>query len=156
MRQWSDRKQKVDFPLFPGYLFVQLHLHSQHKLKVLSTPGVVGFVENRLGPLPIPGHEIESVRKVIETNAECSPHAVLKQGDPVRIVRGPLAGVEGTLLRLGSKSRLVVTIELIQRAISVEMPENYVELLATAPNHVIDPAWSRDRPLGSFSATPQN
>jgi transcription antitermination factor NusG len=130
VRQWSDRKQVVDVPLFPSYLFVRMDPLSGSRLQVLKTPGVVGFVGNVAGPLPIPDTEIESVRRLVQCGAECSSQPVLKKGDRVVVVRGPLRGVEGTLLRVGPKSKLVVAIELIQRSVVVTVAESDLDLLA--------------------------
>jgi transcription elongation factor/antiterminator RfaH len=127
VRQWSDRKQAVEVPLFPGYLFVQVDALSRSKLDVLTTPGVVKFVGNNSGPLAIPDNQIESVRSVILSGAKCSPLSLLAEGDRVRVVRGALAGIEGTLLRFGSKSQLVVSIEMIQRSVAVTVSEADVE-----------------------------
>jgi transcription termination/antitermination protein NusG len=127
LRQWSDRKQVVNFPLFPGYLFVRINPSKQSTLPVLKIPGVVGIVGNHAGPSPIPVDEIESVRRVVEQGAQCVPHPFLKEGDRVRIVRGALAGVEGILIRSNSETRLAISIEMIQRSISVSVSRHDVE-----------------------------
>ncbi len=130
-RQWSDRKQTVEAPLFPGYLFVQLNLCTATKLEVLRTPGVAGFVGNSRGPAPIPEEEIESVRSVMFAGAECSTLPLLTAGDRVRMVRGPLAGLQGSLLRFGSKCQLVVSIDIIHRSVAVTVSETDVEPVPT-------------------------
>jgi transcription termination/antitermination protein NusG len=133
LRQWTDRKQPVEVPLFPGYLFVHLAGFSKRKLDVLKTPGVVGFVGNATGPLPIPDREIESVRKAVLCGAKGSSDALLNEGDRVRVIRGALAGVEGTLLRFGAKFQLVITIEMIQRSVTVTVSEQDVEAVDANP-----------------------
>lgn len=129
-RRWSDRKQVVDLPLFPGYLFAHVDPSSKSKLQVLTTPGVAGFVANSTGPLPIPDEEIEWVRRVVQSGAECSPQPMARGGDRVRVLHGPLTGVRGTLLRTGSKSHLVVSIDLLKRSVSVTVSECDIEPLA--------------------------
>jgi transcriptional antiterminator NusG len=131
VHQWSDRKQLVNVPLFPGYLFIRIDPWSKTKVNVLKAPGVVGFVGNRTGPLPIPGDEIENIRTLFQSGARCKPHSYLKQGDPVRIVRGPLIGIEGTLLRSGAKTQLVISVHIIQRAVAVVVSEQDVEPVRT-------------------------
>ncbi len=126
-RQWSDRKQKVTIPLFSGYLFVRMNLLDGSKLRVLKVPGVVGFVGNSSGPLSIPDHEIEAVRAVVTQGIECTVHSLLEEGDVVRVVRGPLVGVEGRLVRINSESRLVISIEMINRSLAVSISRNDVE-----------------------------
>jgi transcription termination/antitermination protein NusG len=131
LRQWSDRKQPVEVPLFPGYLFVRVNALSKAKLEVLKTPGVAGFVGNATGPLPIPDYQIESVRTAVLCGAECSSQAIMKEGARVRVVRGALAGVEGILLRFGSKSQLVISIDMIQRSVAVKVSDQDVEAIDT-------------------------
>ncbi len=126
-RQWSDRKQKVTIPIFSGYLFVRMHLLDGSKLRVLKVPGVVGFVGNSSGPLPIPDQQIEAVRTVAAQGMECEIHSLLEEGSLVRVVRGALAGVEGRLIRFNSESRLVISIEMIHRSLSVSISRDDVE-----------------------------
>jgi transcription termination/antitermination protein NusG len=131
LRQWSDRKQKVTVPLFSGYLFVRMNLLDGSKLRVLKLPGVAGFVGNSMGPLPIPDYQIEAVRAVVKQGMECTVHSLLEEGDLVRVVRGALAGVEGRLIRFNSASRLVISIEMIHRSLSVSISRNDVEPVQT-------------------------
>lgn len=126
-RQWSDRKQKVTIPLFSGYLFVRMNLLDGSKLRVLKVPGVAGFVGNSSGPLAIPDHQIEAVRAVVTQGMECTVHSLLEEGDLVRVVRGPLVGVEGRLVRIKSESSLVISIEMINRSLAVSVSRNDIE-----------------------------
>jgi transcription antitermination factor NusG len=126
-RQWSDRKQKVTTPVFSGYLFVRMQLLDGSKFRVLKVPGVLGFVGNSSGPLPIPDQQIEAVRAVVAQGMECSVHSLLEEGSHVRVVRGALAGVEGRLIRFSSASRLVISIEMIHRSLSVSISRDDVE-----------------------------
>ena len=141
VHQWSDRKQLVSVPLFPGYLFIHIERLSKKKLHVVNAPGVVGFVGNQSGPLPIPDSEIESIRTMFTRGDKCRPHAFLKEGDRIRMVRGPLSGIEGTLLRSGAKAQLVVSINIIQRSVAVTVSEHDVEpaLSHAAPGLNADP-----------------
>lgn len=127
-RQWSDRKRTVTVPLFSGYLFVRMNLLDGSRLRVLKVPGVAGVVGNSRGPLPIPDGQIEAVRAVLAQGMECTVHSSLEEGDPVRVVRGALAGVEGRLVRINSSSsRLVIAIEMINRSLSVSISRSDVE-----------------------------
>jgi transcription termination/antitermination protein NusG len=128
-RQWSDRKQMISMPLFPGYVFVHIPRSNEFQLRVLKVPGVADFVRNRTGPLPIPDQEIEAVRAVLACGVGCSPYPFLKAGDRVRVVRGALAGIEGKLIRSGSQSKLVISIEMIQRSIAASVMEADIEPL---------------------------
>jgi transcription antitermination factor NusG len=126
-RRWSDRKQMVAMPLFQGYVFVRITTSGEFQLRVLKVPGVVDFVRSRSGPLGIPEKEIQDVRTVLTYGVECSPHPFLKAGDRVRVARGPLAGIEGKLIRRGSQSKLVISIEMIQRSVAAIVAESDVE-----------------------------
>ena len=132
LRHWSDRKQMVDVPLFSGYLFVCISLLKKNsKLQVLKVPGIVGFVGNQTGPLPIPDQQIEDIRTVLTAGVECSVHPFLEEGDRVRVVRGALAGVVGTLLHTNSTSRLLISIDMIRQSLSVNVLREDVELVST-------------------------
>jgi transcription antitermination factor NusG len=135
LRQWSDRKQMVEAPLFSGYLFVCINSLKDSKLQVLKVSGVGAFVGNQTGPLPIPSQQIEDIRRVLTAEVECSVHPFLNEGDRVRVVRGALAGVEGTLSRTDSTSRLLISIEMINQSLSVNILRSDVELVGTTPIH---------------------
>jgi transcription elongation factor/antiterminator RfaH len=129
LRQWSDRKQSVQVPLFSGYLFVRMDPAKDRRLQVLKTPGIVGFVGNHTGPLPIPDQEIEDVRTVLMQRVECTALPLFQEGDRVRVVRGVLTGIEGILLRGNSTSRLVISIEMIHKSLAVNVLPQDVELI---------------------------
>jgi transcription antitermination factor NusG len=126
-RRWSDRKQMVSVPLFPGYLFVRIERSSELLLRVLKVPGIVDFVRNGDGPMAIPAEEIEGVRAALVHGNGCAPHPFLKAGNRVRVVRGSLEGIEGTIIRGGSQSKLVISVEMIQRSVAVSVSEADVE-----------------------------
>jgi len=127
LRQWSDRKQQVTTPLFSGYLFVRTNLMKDSRLQVLKTPGIVGFVGNHTGPLPIPNEQIEDIRTVLNCGTECSVHPFLQEGDRVRVIRGALSGIEGTLMRNNSTPRLLISIETIHQTLAVTVSRHDVE-----------------------------
>jgi transcription antitermination factor NusG len=129
VRQWSDRRQTVTVPLFSGYMFVRINSARDRRLEVLKTPGIAGFVGNQTGPLPIPDQQIEDIRTVIETRVECTVLPLLNEGESVRVVQGPLAGVEGRLVRTNSSTRLSISIEMIHKSMLVSISRHDVELL---------------------------
>jgi transcriptional antiterminator NusG len=130
LHQWSDRKRNVTVPLFTGYLFVRMNLMRDNRLQVLKAPGVVGFVGNNTGPLPIPDRQIEDIRAVLEEGIEFTVVPYLEEGDRVRVIRGVLAGVEGRLIRTNSASRLAISIEMIHKSLAVSVSKQDVELVA--------------------------
>jgi len=121
VHRWSDRRKLVEVPLFPGYVFVQIPYSAEAQLGVLKASGVVHFVGNRQGPVPIPDREIAAVHAVLEQKVECSPYPFLQVGRRVRIRGGSLDGIEGILVGRDSASKLVISIELIQRSLAVSV-----------------------------------
>jgi transcription antitermination factor NusG len=118
---WSDRRKSVDMPLFPGYVFVQIPNSAEAHLQVRKTSGVVQFVGNRQGAVPIQDKEINDVRTVLEERVSCSPYPFLQLGQRVRIRGGAFDGIEGVLVGRDSASKLVISIELIQRSLAVSV-----------------------------------
>jgi transcriptional antiterminator NusG len=121
MHRWSDRRKSVDVPLFPGYVFVQIPDSPEAQLRVLRTSGVVHFVGTRQGAVPIQDKEINDVRAVLEQRVSCSPYPFLQLGQRVRIRGGSLDGIEGILVGRDSASKLVLSIQLIQRSLAVSV-----------------------------------
>lgn len=131
MECWSkrkDRRKQISIPVFPGYVFVHAVLDNYTNVHVLRTPGALSIIKNSEGPLPIPDHQIDSLRIVLGAEKPVSVHPYLKEGDWVHVVRGPLAGCTGVLLRRDSKKgRLAVSIDIVQKAVSVELNIEDVE-----------------------------
>jgi transcription antitermination factor NusG len=118
-RRWADRWKSVRLPLFPGYTFGRFPLES--RAAILHAVGVVEILGINGHATPIPENEIEVVRTLVTNVLPVDPHPYLKDGMEVEIVRGPLKGVRGILIRKDRRARLVVAIHLIQQAASVEL-----------------------------------
>jgi transcription antitermination factor NusG len=116
---WSDRTKDVDRALFPGYVFCRLG--SAGRISVLDTPGISRIVGFGGRPTPVPDEEIEAVRVSVASKLPLRQWPHLKPGDRVRIERGPLKGVEGTLIREKDGFQLVIGVELLQRSIAVQL-----------------------------------
>jgi transcription antitermination factor NusG len=123
--QWKDRKKQIHVPLFPGYLFVKMFLRD--RVEVLKTFGAVNVVGDGSSPVPIPEPTIRSVQAFMEKGLRYNPHPYLCIGNRIRIVEGPLIGLEGILLRKDNKDRLVLSVDLIQRSISIEIDRWKIE-----------------------------
>ena len=123
-RMWSDRVKELDLPLFPGYVFC--HFDASDPYPVLNSPGVVHIVSAGSKPIPVEDREIESVRTICAAELPAMPWAHFVAGQRVAIMRGPLKGVEGTLVRLKDEYRLVVSISLLQRAVSAEVQRDWI------------------------------
>lgn len=119
LSQWKDRKKEVEVPLFSGYCFVRFA--SDQKLPVLKTVGVVDIVGGGVQPEPIPDEEILALQTLMASVLPYDPHPYLHEGMMVEVVRGPLQGVRGILLRKEKRHRLILGIRLIQQAAVVEI-----------------------------------
>ena len=117
--RWKDRKKQIDWPLFPGYCFARFAPND--RLAVLKSSGVVSIVSFNGEPAPIPEHEIDSIRTLIETDLQFDPCPMIKEGMMVEVTHGPLRGVVGRLVRKGAHARLVLSVELIGQGVSVEV-----------------------------------
>jgi len=119
IHRWSDRRKKVELPLFSCYLFVNLVASADLRVAVLSTGGVLGFVGAHHQGAPIPESQIEQIRTLLESKVPFSFHPFLKVGQRVRIRGGCLDGMEGILSAQKGADRLVVAVDGIQRALSI-------------------------------------
>ena len=125
LHRWSDRVKELSLPLFPGYVFLRGG-HGQ-QLPILTTLGVAGLVKFAGTSAVISDAEIESIRRALLNGAHIEPHPFLKCGDWVRVKGGPLENMEGILVRDKNKSRLVLSVELVQKSVSVEVDAWLVE-----------------------------
>lgn len=117
--RWKDRKKQIDWPLFPGYCFAKFSLDD--RLAVMKSTGVVSIVSFSGELSPIPDHEINGIRTLIETDLQFDPCPLIKEGMMVEVTHGPLRGVVGRLIRKGTHARLVLSVELIGQGVSVEV-----------------------------------
>jgi transcription antitermination factor NusG len=125
VRRWKDRRKRIDLPLFPGYVFVQMT--ERNRLDVLRLPGVVQLVCFQGKPAAIAPAEIEALRHGSTGSVVVRPHPYLREGRRVRIISGPMAGAEGIYVRRKQQTRLVISISLIQRSVAMEIGEADVE-----------------------------
>ena len=126
VRRWSDRKKVVDFPLFSCYVFVQIVPTPAARVSVLSAYGVLGFVGPHQGT-PISPEQIESIRTLVLNDVHLTPESYIRVGQRVRIRGGALDGVEGVLAGAGKDRKLIVSVDTIQRSISVALEGYEVE-----------------------------
>ena len=117
--RWKDRRRRIEWPLFPGYCFARFE--SASLLSVLKCSGVVAVVSAQGRPAPIAAREIEDIRKLVSSDLQYDPCPLISEGTVVEVVAGPLRGVIGRLLRKGAHARLVLSVDLIGQAVSVEV-----------------------------------
>jgi transcription antitermination factor NusG len=125
VRRWKDRRKQLELPLFPGYVFVQLAL--KDRLQVLQTSGVVQLVSVNGKPAPLADLEVEALRTALARNIVAEPHPYLRLGRRVRVGNGPLAGLEGILVRRKDRFRVVLSVHLIERSVAVEVDESEIQ-----------------------------
>jgi len=117
-RIWSDRSRILDTPLFPGYVFARFEYPNQ-RVPVLRLPGVQSIVGFGAAPIPLADEEIGVIQTLVNSVFPVRPWPFLRTGQRVRIEHGPLRGVEGIILQQKDEWRMVVSVELLQRSISV-------------------------------------
>jgi transcription antitermination factor NusG len=123
-RAWSDRIKEIQLPLFPGYIFCRFDL--QHRLPILTTPGVVTVVGISKCPIPIDDAEIAAIQATVRSGLQSRPWPFLQIGQKVRVEYGPLCGLEGILLDFKGQRRLVLSVTLLQRSVAVEVDGAWV------------------------------
>lgn len=130
LQRWKDRKKLVEFPLFPGYLFVHIQMVYDTILSVLKTPGVVRVLGHSATELyPVPEEQIVSLKKLVESRQTIDPYPYLKEGRRIRIKSGPFKGIEGILVKKHDKHTLVLSIDILQQGAAVRISASDVETI---------------------------
>jgi len=130
LSRWKDRKKRISFPLFPGYLFVKIRKHNEGMLTVLKTPGVVRFIGQVPGePEAVPDDQILSLKRLVESKDTLDPYPYLKEGNKVKIKNGPLAGVEGILVERKGIHLLVLSVDILRQGVSIQVDASSVDAL---------------------------
>lgn len=132
IHQWKDRRKRVEVPVFPGYVFVRFEDSQSARLQVLRTSGSVRLLGQADRIEPVPDAEIESIRRLLRARVPCFSHPFLREGAWVRVRRGPLRDVEGLLVRVKSKTRLVLSVALLSQSVATEIDMADVEVLRPA------------------------
>jgi transcription antitermination factor NusG len=125
VRRWKDRRVMLELPLFPGYVFVRMA--PRDRMRVQQIPGVARLVGFDGAPMALPEEEVEALRTSLASGVRAEPHPFMTAGRRVRVREGPMAGMTGTLVKRKNKARFVVSLELIQRSIAVEIDEADLE-----------------------------
>jgi transcriptional antiterminator NusG len=123
--RWQDRRKLVEWPLFPGYCFVRTV--RTHMLPILSCPGVSHVVTIGGKPASIPDYQIDAIRRLMESALKYDVWPQIAEGDLVRVTGGPLIGARGRFVRKGADFRLLLAVELLGRALSVQVSAADVE-----------------------------
>ena len=129
---WSTHggiRRLVQVPLFRGYLFLRHAMDKASYLAVAKARGLVRILGDRWDRLAVvPDGEIDALQRILATDLPVFPYPYLRAGQRVRIVKGPLAGLDGVLVRVTPrKGLLIVSVELLQRSVAVQLDCTTVE-----------------------------
>jgi transcription antitermination factor NusG len=127
VHRWSDRKKKVEVPVFSCYVFIRCALSAEDRIRVYQVDSVHGFVGAGGASLPIPDEQIESIRKVLTHSAPWRSYPFLKVGQRVRVRGGAMDGVEGVFRSENGDHSLIISVDAIQRSMSVRIDGYDVE-----------------------------
>jgi transcription antitermination factor NusG len=125
MSQWKDRRVKLELPLFPGYVFTRIA--AGERVKILSIPSVIRMLSHRGSLAPVSDDEIDTIRLFTTQGAKLRPHRYITVGDLVRVREGVFEGVQGIVVRENNGCKLVVSIDLIQQSVSMEIDADSLE-----------------------------
>jgi transcription antitermination factor NusG len=129
LRKWSDRTKQIEVPVFPGYVFANFPLDD--RVRVLRIPAVRSIVSFNGKPATLTPAELAGLRAAVDSKLPLRPWPFLKPGDLVRIDRGPLKGLEGTLVQEKDCLRFVISVEMLQRSVAVEVSPDMIVPLRT-------------------------
>jgi transcriptional antiterminator NusG len=132
IRPQAGRRKAVDLPLFPGYVFGRFD--QGKRLPILMLPGVLHIVGVGKEPRPIDTAEIASIRVIVNSPLSTEPVPFIDAGTRVKVVTGPLTGARGVILQMRDDARLVASLTLLQRSISVQIDPRWVELEEPSAN----------------------
>ena len=127
VHRWSDRKKKIELPLFGCYLFTRLPATNEGRLRVLRLDGVFQLVGNCGLGTPIPDEQMETIRRLVEEKLPVSSYPFLQIGQHVRIRSGAMDGIEGILVSHAGDESLIVSVDAIQRSLAVRIEGYDVE-----------------------------
>jgi transcription antitermination factor NusG len=144
-KRWSDRVKEVETPLFPGYLFCRFD--PQDRLPIMKTPGVMQIVGVNRVPVPVDEVEINAIQILVASGIPNQPWPFLQVGEKVRIESGSLRGLEGILMDFKGTQRLVLSITLLQRSVSVEIDSAFVSSTASSQRAKVEKTIAACRPV---------
>jgi len=124
-RKWSDRKKWVEFPLFSSYLFVKIEI--KNSIFVLQTNGVSSLVKFGEEIAIVQDEVINAIRLAIDGGYQLVPAEYFIAGNAVEVIEGPMRGVKGIVVQLKGKDRLVIKIDAIQQALSIDIDTRFIK-----------------------------
>lgn len=143
IRFWSDRKKKIQAPLFPSYVFV--YANSMERYLSLQSRGVIRMVSFNSAPVRVPEEEIWNIRRILKNGYVPAPHIYLRSGDAVEVTSGPLMGLTGYFIEERGRNRLVVSVNAIQQSVSIEVERGQIRKMPKQPKRHTRPDRQRYR-----------
>ena len=134
-RQWSDRKRWVEFPLFRSYVFAKIEL--KNSLYILETMGVHHIIKFQGNISTIPDEIIQNIKSMIDGDFTIEQIEYFVKGDEVKVVDGPLKGMEGIVVKIKNENKLVLKVAAIQQAIAVQIPPGYLKPMKKYVNPIL-------------------
>jgi transcription antitermination factor NusG len=133
LRQWKDRKKLIEVPVFRSYVFARFEDGVLSRIALLRSSGVVRILGSGRFIAPVPDQEIESLQLMLtRATTRCFAHPLLREGAWVRVKRGPLKDLEGSLVRVRNQTRLVISITMLSQSVSAEVDASDVQFLRLA------------------------
>jgi len=136
-RSWSDRTKVLDLPLFAGYLFCRFDI--QTRLPILTTPGVGSIVGAGKTPEAVDEREIEAIRTVVRSGVVYEPYGHLPEGQLVHVEQGSLRGLTGVVMNHKKDSRLIISVTLLMRSVSVEIERSWLKPIGAPQGSFVFP-----------------
>ena len=126
VKQWSDRKKKVEEPLFRSYLFVKIPLSDYYT--ILNINGVVKFITFERKPVPVPENQIIAIKEYLsDTELQSIDYEDFKEGEQVRIKSGQMKDLIGRFVKINGKHRVIIDIEAVGQSIPINIARSNVE-----------------------------
>ena len=126
-RKWSDRKKWVEFPLFSSYLFARIDI--KDSIFVLQTQGVNTIVSFGKQIAIVQNSVIKAIRLAMEGGYQLEPVEYFLEGNRVEVVAGPMKGIKGIVAKLRGQNRLIIKIDAIQQALSIQIESKFIRNL---------------------------
>ena len=134
-RQWSDRKKWVEFPLFSSYLFANIEL--KNSIFVLQTQGVSSLVKFGEEIAIVQDEVINAIKLAIDGGYKLTPAEYFIAGSEVEVIEGPMNGVKGIVVQLKGKDRLVIKIDAIQQALSIDIDSRFIKNIKSSSDSIL-------------------
>jgi transcription antitermination factor NusG len=124
LKQWNDRKKKIDEPLLKGYIFI--FADEKERLSSLENRCVIKCISDHGRPAKIPEWQITNLQNMLSHEGDFQVFENLVKGTNVKIVEGPFKGVQGIVQKTETQNHLAVTIDLLNRSVIVHLPQESV------------------------------